>query len=141
MRQVHPIPFRRLPPIPIPTTVEERAAVRGCRNCSFYESSQGLCHVDNQSIPTRSWCGRWLWSLNPQQTWTSAFARLELELAQESQLDNELAKSVAAAENPDGRPAAPETPKPPNWQPDPFTPFEFGRHVPPGETPFFEMLD
>ena len=94
-----------------------------------------MCRKDNSPVGNRTWCGQWTWEVEPRVNWTSAFATVELQLAHEADLEAELAKSVASAENPAGRPA------PPNWQPDPFTPFEFGRHVPPGETPFFEMLD
>lgn len=132
-------PFQRPRNLPAYVTVEERSRVRNCRNCVFYDAPQGLCRVDATAVPTRTFCGRWIWQVNTNQTWISAFAPLEIQLADEADLQAELARSVAASENPEGHPAAVAAPLP-QWHPDPFTPYEFGRHVPPGEEPFFEML-
>jgi hypothetical protein len=64
-----------------PTTVEERAAVRGCRNCVCYDKAAGMCRLDNDPVTKipADWCSSWKWFVNPQVTWTSAFAGLELK--------------------------------------------------------------
>lgn len=59
----------------------ERAALRGCHNCSAY--SAPLCRKGAPgphgwpTVAANDWCEQWTWIINPRVTWATAIAPAE----------------------------------------------------------------
>ena len=65
---------------PRPAPINERIAVRGCRNCVYFDPDALKCRLRPpfHSVARSDFCGEWRWIVNTRVAWESAFAPAEL---------------------------------------------------------------